>query len=366
MPLHGSVFHAFTFSKQSRCINLLTNDKKPRDGTSTGDAALRLCDLACVQIMTLVVKCKVAPCRSLLPLLLRHRHRQNPVLQVSCPLDGAKPLPQTLVCPTTSTRPQVSSLPVTCRLARLSRGISVLKGAGSVLYFEMLQVRIDPNSRIGPSLRQVKHNGRGQQRSLGLAGRLCPPPPSQGVWRATYSKWAARDLATTRIHPPQVFLPPRLLTLKFLSPDDVDTLVVACMLSMTFMTFNLKKEVHDVGPGGAATAQVAAAPAVEVAVAAAAAPRERLNRREVISQQQERRHAAARRQRDEIDPMDPVSGPLFMIGSLASSGATRVTNHLMHAVFCSANGSDCSTPDATCGFYACISLHARPGEIRQE
>ncbi len=46
--------------------------------------------------------------------------------------------------------------------------------------------------------------------------------------------------------------------------------------------------------------------AMHVAVAPAAEPRERLNRREVIAAQQERRHAS-RRQRDEIDPMDPVS-----------------------------------------------------------
>ncbi len=62
--------------------------------------------------------------------------------------------------------------------------------------------------------------------------------------------------------------------------------------------------------GDAAAVPVAAAPAAAMQVAAAVPvePRERLNRREVIAAQQERRHAA-RRQRDEIDPMDPVSHP---------------------------------------------------------
>lgn len=62
--------------------------------------------------------------------------------------------------------------------------------------------------------------------------------------------------------------------------------------------------------GEAAVAPQAAAPAaaMHMAVAVPAEPRERLNRREVIAAQQERRHAS-RRQRDEIDPMDPVSLP---------------------------------------------------------
>ncbi|KAK9901716.1 hypothetical protein WJX75_009929 [Coccomyxa subellipsoidea] len=68
---------------------------------------------------------------------------------------------------------------------------------------------------------------------------------------------------------------------------------------------------QDTGPfgGEAAAAPLAAAPAaaMQVAAAASAESRERLNRREVIAAQQERRHAmhASRRQRDEIDPMDP-------------------------------------------------------------
>ncbi|BDA42301.1 probable polyglutamine-binding protein 1 at C-terminar half [Coccomyxa sp. Obi] len=64
---------------------------------------------------------------------------------------------------------------------------------------------------------------------------------------------------------------------------------------------------HDVplaGEPAAAPQAAAPAAAMQMAVAAAAEPRERLNRREVIAAQQERRHAS-RRQRDEIDPMDP-------------------------------------------------------------
>lgn len=62
---------------------------------------------------------------------------------------------------------------------------------------------------------------------------------------------------------------------------------------------------------GDATAALSVNPQAAAAMAERQ-PREILNRKEVVSRQQERRNMG-RRQRDEIDPMDPVRLSLYLL-----------------------------------------------------
>ncbi len=61
-----------------------------------------------------------------------------------------------------------------------------------------------------------------------------------------------------------------------------------------------------------AAAALTIVPQAQAVAVAERQPRENISRKEVVARQQERRNLG-RRQRDEVDPMDPVSPPLSLI-----------------------------------------------------